>query len=270
MKNDKGGKMSEYIKDDFIERFEYKFVSSEDDEGTPIIDGCYGHEVTDWLRKNLPSVEALGFLDRQKIFKLVEDTLFLDETHTGTMRICGKFKLATDIVAKFGQPAKGLIIKCALCKSPITEQGALLFQPTNDPKLFKKTHICNECDGQSAPVMDKGEVRKAVDKVLRSYQLSNMNVEGEEGTNLPLVDRLSSGNDILTGKMELEYICDDIVSALSASLIMREIKLPEKKEHEVWCTFSKIREYENATCDCGAQKFNQAIDLCQKAINEAR
>ena len=41
---------------------------------------------------------------------------------------------------------QGLIINCAICKKRLTEPGALLFKPTDDPELFRKIHICRECD----------------------------------------------------------------------------------------------------------------------------
>jgi len=39
----------------------------------------------------------------------------------------------------------GLSIPCDKCGNILTEQGALLFEPTDNPKLFKKTHICKHC-----------------------------------------------------------------------------------------------------------------------------
>ena len=40
---------------------------------------------------------------------------------------------------------KELIIKCSICKTKITDPGALLFTPPDYEDMCKKTHLCLKC-----------------------------------------------------------------------------------------------------------------------------
>ncbi len=87
-------------------------------------------------------------------------------------------------------------------------------------------------------------IHKVVDKVLKSYQLSHTNVEGEEDTNMPLTDVLCAqgSSDISTGIQEIEYITDDIIEALSPYLNDSVIKPEDLSPIEVLNVLERFAE----------------------------
>lgn len=94
------------------------------------------------LAQALSHLKPLKELDEGEVLKFLEN--YWKSDRYSNFDGVDDEDLAKAITKTFGTQEK-INIKCDKCNEYLTEPGSLLFEPTDDPVLFKKTHICVGC-----------------------------------------------------------------------------------------------------------------------------